>query len=335
LTPTSNANAPLSKSFRVSTALITGITGQTGSYLCEQLLDAGWRVVGMVRDADDLEPVLHERSPKAELVHGDLADQASLRTVVDSVQPDAIFNLGGISSVAQSWEQPDATARITGGGAASLLGLAWQLQLDTGRPVSFVQASSAEMFGNSIDRPQTEQSRIQPLNPYGAAKAWAHHLVGAYREAGLAASSCILYNHESPRRPEGFVTRKITAGAARIALGLETHISLGNVDAERDWGWAPDYARALSLASTNPGDYIIATGVAHTVRDFVIAAFNAAGIDDWERHIRVDPRFVRPTDAQALVGDASHAKTALGWAPTVDFDQIVRRMVEADLAAFR
>jgi GDPmannose 4,6-dehydratase len=319
----------------VSTALITGITGQTGSYLCEQLIAANWRVVGMVRDADDLEQELHERSPQAELVHGDLADHESMRAVVETVQPDAIFNLGGISSVAQSWEQPEATARITGGGAASLLGLAWKLQQDAGRPVSFVQASSAEMFGNSIDRPQTEQSRIQPLNPYGAAKAWAHHLVGVYREVGLNASSCILYNHESPRRPEAFVTRKITTGVARIARGLDTHIALGNLDAERDWGWAPDYARALILAAGKPGDYIVATGVAHTVRDFVAAAFSAAGIDDWQPYVTVDPRFVRPTDAQALVGDPTRANDVLGWQPTVEFADIVRAMVEADLARFR
>jgi GDPmannose 4,6-dehydratase len=319
----------------VSTALITGITGQTGSYLCEQLIAANWRVVGMVRDADDLEQELHERSPQAELVHGDLADHESMRAVVETVQPDAIFNLGGISSVAQSWEQPEATARITGGGAASLLGLAWKLQQDAGRPVSFVQASSAEMFGNSIDRPQTEQSRIQPLNPYGAAKAWAHHLVGVYREVGLNASSCILYNHESPRRPEAFVTRKITTGVARIVRGLDTHIALGNLDAERDWGWAPDYARALILAAGKPGDYIVATGVAHTVRDFVAAAFSAAGIDDWQNYVTVDPRFVRPTDAQALVGDPTRANDVLGWQPTVEFADIVRAMVEADLARFR
>jgi GDPmannose 4,6-dehydratase len=319
----------------VSTALITGITGQTGSYLCEQLLEDGWRVVGMVRDADDLEQELHERSPQAELVHGDLADPDSLRSAVFGTEPDVIFNLGGISSVAQSWEQPDATARITGGGAASLLALARDLQESSGREVSFVQASSAEMFGNSDDHPQNEQSRIQPLNPYGAAKAWAHHLVGVYREVGLAASSCILYNHESPRRPEGFVTRKITAGVARIALGLESELSLGNLDALRDWGWAPDYARALALAASEPGDYIIATGVAHTVRDFVAAAFLAAGIDDWQRFVTVDPRFARPTDAQALVGDSSHARVALGWAPTVKFEQIVQRMVDADIARFR
>jgi GDPmannose 4,6-dehydratase len=319
----------------VSTALITGITGQTGSYLCEQLLEQGWRVVGMVRDADDLEQELHERSPQAELVHGDLADPASLRSAVFDTTPDAIFNLGGISSVAQSWEQPDATARITGGGAATLLGLAHELQQEVGRAVSFVQASSAEMFGNAADQPQTESTRINPVSPYGAAKAWAHHLVGVYRGVGLAASSCILYNHESPRRPETFVTRKITAGAARIALGLERELVLGNLDAQRDWGWAPDYARALTLAASTPGDYVIATGQAHTVHDFVAAAFAAAGIDDWEGHVRQDPRFVRPVDAHALVGDSGHARATLGWSPTVEFDDIVRRMVEHDLERLR
>jgi GDPmannose 4,6-dehydratase len=317
----------------VSTALITGITGQTGSYLCEQLLEQGWRVVGMVRDADDLEQELHERSPQAELVHGDLADVDSMRSAVFDTRPDAIFNLGGISSVAQSWELPDATARITGGGAASLLGLAWELQQQSGTSVSFVQASSAEMFGNALDQPQSESTRINPVSPYGAAKAWAHHLVGVYRGVGLAASSCILYNHESPRRPETFVTRKITAGVARIARGLSTELVLGNLDVERDWGWAPDYARALSLAVGIPGDYVIASGTAHTVREFVAAAFSAAGIDDWEHHVKQDPRFMRPSDAKTLVGDSRHAREVLGWSPTVDFAEIVRRMVENDLAA--
>ncbi len=257
---------------------------------------------------------------------------ALLRRIVGDVAPDAIFNLGGLTSVGLSWEQPDLTARITGLAVATLLDAAMTLQRDTGRVVAFVQASSAEMFGDAKDVPQTESTPIAPVNPYGAAKAYAHHLVGVYRGAGLAATSCILYNHESPRRPPQFVTRKITAGVARIAAGLDDSLTLGNLDAVRDWGWAPDYAAALALAADGePADYVIATGVAHTVRDFVAAAFAAVGIDDWTRHVRQDPAFMRPQDAPRLVGDASLARRVLGWRPTVGFDAIVRAMVEADI----
>ncbi len=313
------------------TALITGITGQTGSYLCEQLVASGWAVHGMVRDADDLEQSLHERSPAAVLHSGDLADDARLSGLVEKIAPDAIFNLGGLTSVAQSWEQPQLTARVTGLAVATLLDAAERLQRDAAKPVAFVQASSAELFGNAADVPQTESTRIAPLNPYGAAKAYAHHLVGVYRANGLHATSCILYNHESPRRPEQFVTRKITSGVARIAAGLDDTLTLGNLDARRDWGWAPDYAGALALAvDGEAGDYIIATGIVHTVRDFVAAAFAAAGIDDWERFVRQDPRFMRPQDAPALVGDATRARDILGWTPSVAFEQIVAAMVESD-----
>jgi len=314
-------------------ALITGITGQTGGYLCEQLITAGWEVHGLVRDRDETEPAFRERSPLAELHSGDLASAESVRTVVDAVEPDAIFNLGGLSSVAESWKKPELTGLITGLGVASLLDAAWNLRERSGRRVSFVQASSAEIFGYATEVPQTEETAVNPANPYGAAKAYAHHLVGVYRRIGLEASSCILYNHESPRRPEAFVTRKITAGVARIALGLEKTLVLGNLDARRDWGWAPDYAAALALAATGtPGDYIVATGQAHTVRDFVIAAFAAAGISDWESYIEQDPRFMRPQDAPALVGDPSKARDVLGWQPSVEFDEIVARMVAHDTA---
>lgn len=312
-------------------ALITGITGQTGGYLCEQLLDEGWRVHGVVRDRDDLEPSFRERYPLAELHTGDLADGASLRSIVDEVEPDAIFNLGGLSSVAQSWKEPELTGRITGLGVASLLDAAWQLKQRTNKRVGFVQASSAEIFGFAAEVPQAEETPIRPANPYGAAKAFAHHLVGVYRGLGLEASSCILYNHESPRRPETFVTRKITRGAARIAAGLDDSLELGNLDAIRDWGWAPDYARALALAGTRtPGDYIIATGQPHTVEDFVRAAFKAAGIADYRPFVRQNPEFMRPQDAPALVGNPARAREILGWHPTVDFDGIVTRMVEAE-----
>ena len=315
------------------TALVTGVTGQTGGYLCEQLLEAGWDVHGIVRDADEMEPAFHERSPLAVLHTGDLGSAESIRSIVAEVAPDSIFNLGGLSSVAQSWKQPELTGLITGLGVASLLDAAWQLRESTGRRVGFVQASSAEMFGYATEIPQNENTPIRPTNPYGAAKAYAHHLVGVYRGLGLEASSCILYNHESPRRPETFVTRKITMGVARIGAGLADSLTLGNLDATRDWGWAPDYADALARAATVAGDFVIATGEPHTVRDFVGAAFAAIGVTDWQPYIRQDAAFMRPSDAPALVGDPSKARAELGWTPTVTFEEIVRRMVDNDRAA--
>jgi len=314
-------------------ALVTGITGQTGGYLAEQLLAEGWDVQGIVRDADEAREEFMSRAPAVQLHSGDLEDAARMTALVLTVAPDAIFNLGGISSVARSWADPAETARVTGLGVVALLEAAWQLRERENRRVSFVQASSAEIFGNASDLPQTEDTPVRPVNPYGAAKAYAHHLVGVYRTRGLEASSCILYNHESPRRPEAFVTRKITKGAAEIANGTATELVLGNLDAVRDWGWAPDYAAALLLAATKtPGDYIIATGEPHTVRDFVAAAFAAAGIEDWERYIRQDAAFMRPSDAAALVGDSRKARKVLGWEPTVSFDEMISAMVRNDLA---
>jgi GDPmannose 4,6-dehydratase len=317
-------------------ALITGITGQTGGYLAELLVGSDWSVHGIVRDADDAEGSFVDRTPEAQLHSGDLADGARMKEVVADVAPDAIFNLGGISSVAYSWEHPQETGAITGLGVGALLDGAATLGRETGRRVSFVQASSAEIFGNSTEQPQTELTPIRPVNPYGAAKAYAHLLVGVYRGLGLQASSCILYNHESPRRPETFVTRKITREVARISLGSSDRLELGNLDAVRDWGWAPDYARALSLAAVGePGDYVIASGVGHTVRDFVAAAFAAAGIDDWDGLVYQNPQFVRPLDATSLVGDPSRARDILGWIPEVGFDEMVRAMVENDIAELR
>ncbi|NEM91341.1 GDP-mannose 4,6-dehydratase [Galbitalea soli] len=316
----------------MTTALITGITGQTGSYLCEQLLAAGVRVHGLVRDADDLEPSFRERSPQALLHTGDLASADGLRRLVDEVEPDTIYNLGGLTSVAASWDDPDAVGLINGLRVGTLLQAARDLGRRRGEPVAVVQASTAEMFGNAAQVPQTESTPIAPVNPYGAAKAYAHHLVGVYRAAGVPASSCILYNHESPRRPVTFVTRKITRGVARIAAGLDDALVLGNLDAERDWGWAPDYADALVRAAGHPGDYIIATGERHTVRDFVGAAFAAVGIAEWSGLVVQDPRFMRPQDAPTQLGDARRAREVLGWEPRVRFDEIVRRMVENDVA---
>lgn len=314
-------------------ALITGITGQTGSYLCEHLLLEGWAVHGLIRDADDLATSFAERSPAAELHVGDLTSHNDVHGLVAQVRPDAIFNLAGMSSVAKSWSDPRLTGLVNGLGVASILEAALRLREDVKRPVAFVQASSAEIFGRATEVPQNESTPVRPANPYGASKAYAHHLVGVYRGVGLEASSCILYNHESPRRPEGFVTRKITQGVARIALGLESRLVLGNLDAERDWGWAPDYARAIALAAGRPGDYVIATGERHSVREFVHAAFWAAGIENWEQHVHQDPAFMRPQDPPQQVGDASRAREVLGWQPKVSFTELVRRMVEHDLAS--
>ena len=314
-------------------ALVTGATGQDGSYLVEQLLAEGAEVHALVRDEDGA----HGATSLPPGVHAhvaDLTDGRALEDVVARVAPGELYNLGGLSSVALSWEEPALTAQVTGVAVGYLLRAAFELQERTGEPVRVVQASSAEIFGHAVQVPQDEDTPVRPLTPYGAAKAYAHHLVGVYRARGLHASACILYNHESPRRPEAFVTRKITAGAARIARGLQDGLAMGNLDARRDWGWAPDYVSAMVLAARADAarDYVVATGVAHSVRDFVAAAFRAAGIDDWESRVTLDPRFARPSDAPEQVGDAGRARELLGWAPTVDFDEIVRRMVENDLA---
>lgn len=311
-------------------ALVTGATGQDGSYLIEQLLAEGSEVHALVRVGESSTaslPVEVQRHT------GDLTDPDSLRAVVDAVQPTELFNLGGLSSVALSWDQPALTAQVTGLAVGHLLKASHDLQERSGRPVRFVQASSAEIFGRTSRVPQDETTPIRPLTPYGAAKAYAHHLVGVYRARGLHASSCILYNHESPRRPETFVTRKITAGVARIARGQQRELAMGNLDARRDWGWAPDYVAAMVLAARadRGRDYVIATGESHSVRDFVAAAFHAAGITDWGELVTLDPRFARPSDAPELVGDPARARELLGWRPTVTFDEVVGRMVAHDI----
>jgi len=308
-------------------ALVTGASGQDGGYLVERLLEDGWDVTALVRGDDSGLPAA------VRSLEGDLRDATGLGRVVAEAAPDTIFHLAGLSSVALSWQEPVLTAEVTGTAVAALLEAALSLQESTGREVRFVQASSSEIFGAAVENPQTESTPIRPVSPYGAAKAFAHLLVGVYRGRGLHASSGILYNHESPRRPEAFVTRKITAGVAAIAAGTATELSLGNLDVRRDWGWAPDYVDALVRASRadEAGDYVVATGVAHSVRDFVAAAFTAAGIDDWERLVVLDPRFARPVDAPEMRGDASRARDVLGWRPTVAFEEIVARMVAHDL----
>jgi GDPmannose 4,6-dehydratase len=312
------------------TALITGVTGQDGSYLAERLAGEGWDVHALVREGKQPQ---EQAVPDGVTVHtGDLLDPASLELAVGTSAPDAIFNLAGITSVALSWEQPAMTARVTGVATAAVLDATWRLQQERGRPVAFVQATSAEIFGAATQVPQDERTPIAPVNPYGAAKAYAHHLVGVYRARGLPASSAILYNHESPRRPTTFVTRKITAGVAAIAAGSAESITLGNLDAERDWGWAPDYVDAMvRMVAHGGGDFVIATGVSHTVREFVAAAFAAACILDWEPRVTLDTSLLRPVDAPVLRGDSSLARAELGWAPTVEFEELVAAMVKHDI----
>ncbi len=317
-------------------ALITGISGQDGSYLAESLLARGYSVHGVVRSAapEDIPALQH---PQVELHEIDIAASAALADVVEQVEPDEIYNLAAVSSVFRSWQEPLYTAEINALPVAQLLESAWRLQERLGRPVRFAQASSAELFGQATVSPQNESTPINPSSPYGAAKAYAHHMVGVYRQRGLFATSCILYNHESPRRPETFVTRKITASAARIAAGLQLSLELGNLTARRDWGWAPDFAEALRLAATAPtaSDYVIATGETHSIADFVERAFARVGIEDWSSFVTIDESFSRPVDPIEQSGDASRARAELNWRPTMTFEGIVDAMVDEDVRILR
>lgn len=308
-------------------AIITGVTGQDGSYLAERLLSEGWDVHGVTRPGETLAAV------EGVVTHEiDLTDTPSITDLVAVLRPDVVYNLAAISSVAQSWDEPTTTAEVNGVGAMALMEASLRAQEAKGEPVAFVQASSAEIFGQPASAPQDEATPLRPINPYGAAKALAHLAAGIYRSRGLRASSLVLYNHESPRRPERFVTRKITKGVVDIAAGRASELRLGNLDARRDWGWAPDYVDAMVRAAAHPeaGDRVIATGRSHSVRDFVSAAFGAAGIDDWAERVVIDPEYFRPADATELVGNPAKATAELGWRPTVDFDDMVARMVAHD-----
>jgi GDPmannose 4,6-dehydratase len=316
-------------------ALVTGIAGQTGSYLAEHLVARGLEVHGVVRDAGgaDHAPLVENGVPAEAVLHvADLTDHGAMRAIVLDVRPDVVVNLAALSSVAASWKRPVETSLINGTAVAALLAAVAELNADGGE-AGFVQASSGEIFGQPSESPQTESTLIAPINPYGASKAYAHLLVGAYRASGMRASSVVLYNHESPRRPEQFVTRKITAAAARIARGEQHELVLGDLTVRRDWGWAPDYAEALALVATNDvaDDFVVATGESHSIQDFVDAAFARAGIDDTTGLVRSDAEFVRPADAQELRGDSSRIRERLGWAPTRSFTDIVSAMVDADL----
>jgi len=308
-------------------ALITGVGGQDGSYLAERLLADGVEVHALSLPDDAPVTGVHPHV-------GDVADVAGTRALLLDLAPDEVYNLAAVSSVARSWDEPDLTARVNGLAAAGLLESAHLLQERTGRPVRLVQASSAEIFGLPDRSPQDEETPVRPVNPYGAAKAFAHLMVEVYRHRGLHAVSLVLYNHESPRRPEQFVSRKITAAVAAISAGTASSVTLGNLAAARDWGWAPDFVDAMVRAARAevPRDYVVATGESHSVEEFAAAAFRCVGIDDWSSYVEVDPALIRPVDATELVGDATRIRTDLGWAPTVLFEDVVRLMVEADLA---
>ena len=310
-------------------AFITGVTGQDGSYLAERLLADGVEVHGLVHVAGGEPPP----PPGVHAHPGDLADPEGVRRLVREIEPDTIYNLAGISSVGYSWEQPGLTARLSGVAAVELMDAALATQDRLGREVRFVQAASAEIFGEADVSPQDESTPVRPVSPYGVAKAMAHLGVHAYRRRGLHAVSCILYNHESPRRPTTFVTRKITRSVAQIEHGLLDRLELGNLDARRDWGWAPDYVDAMVRAACHEvaQDYVVATGVAHSVRDFVAAAFARIGVTDYSDLVRVDPDLVRPTDPSDQRGDAGLARRTLGWSSSVPFEDLVGRMVDADL----
>ncbi len=313
------------------TALITGITGQDGSYLAEFLLDHGYRVVGMTRRTST---EVHERIEhlfgKIEIISGDLLDQSSMQAIVAEVRPVEIYNLAAQSFVPASWTQPVLTGEFTALGVTRLLEAVRHVDAS----IRVYQASSSEMFGKVTEVPQRESTPFYPRSPYGVAKVYGHWITVNYRESyDLFACSGILFNHESPRRGKEFVTRKISDGVARIKCGLATELRLGNLEAQRDWGFAGDYVEAmwLMLQAERPDDYVIATGRTHSVRDFVRIAFEVAGLGAYEPYVTIDPRFVRPAEVDMLIGDAAKARERLQWTPKVSFEELVEMMVRADV----
>jgi GDPmannose 4,6-dehydratase len=316
---------------RPKRALVTGITGQDGSYLAELLLEEGYEVFGAMRRAstESVERIGH-LVDRISLLQADLLDQSSLASAIREAEPSELYNLAAQSFVPTSFSQPVLTAEFTAVGVTRLL----EAIRTVDPAIRFYQASSSEMFGQARESSQTEKTPFHPRSPYGVAKAYGHHITVNYREAyGLFAVSGICFNHESPRRGVEFVTRKISDGVARIKLGLADELRLGNLDGRRDWGFAGDYVRAmwLTLQQDEPTDYVIATGEAHSVQEFAELAFEHAGLE-WQQHVRVDERLYRPAEVDHLVGDAAKARRELGWAPRVSFPELVRMMVEADLA---
>jgi GDPmannose 4,6-dehydratase len=320
----------------VTRALITGITGQDGRHLSQFLADKGYQVFGLVHgQANPKIAMIQAENPALELAEGDLRDLSSLIAVVEQVQPDEVYNLGAISFVQLSFKQAELTAEITGLGVLRMLEAVRIVGGTQNNPIRFYQASSSEMFGKVHETPQNEGTPFHPRSPYGVAKVFGHYTTLNYREAyGIHASSGILFNHEGPRRGIEFVTRKVTNSVARIKLGLQEEITMGNIDSSRDWGYAGDYVEAMwmMLQQDEPDDYVIATGETHTVREFLDASFALAGIDDWSRYVKQDPRFMRPAEVDLLIGDASKARSRLGWKPRVSFDELVKMMYENDLA---
>lgn len=320
-------------------ALITGITGQDGLYLAELLLRKGYEVHGLIRGQNNPRRALVERLvPDVRLHNGDLTDLSSLMRALRDSEPDEVYNLGAVSFVAYSWENAFVTTDVTANGVLNILEAVRLHAGDDPGAVRFYQASSSEMFGKVQDVPQTERTLLWPRSPYGVAKVFGHHMTINYRESyGMHASSGILFNHESPRRGPEFVTRKISQGVARIHLGGQQQIALGNLDARRDWGYAGDYVEAMwrMLQQDTGDDYVIATGQTHSIRDFLDVAFAHVGIEDWSRHVVQDPAFMRPAEVDLLIGDASKARAVLGWEPTVGFEDLVRMMVDADVAAVK
>ena len=327
-----------SPAMNMKTALITGITGQDGSYLTELLLSKGYTVYGVIRRSssfntgriDHIYQDPHDPTPKMRLVYGDLNDASSLNKIIRTIAPDEIYNLGAQSHVRVSFDVPEYTGEVTALGTVRLL----EAIRETGLKTKFYQASSSEMFGNA-QSPQNEETPFQPCSPYAAAKLYAHWMTVNYRQGyGLFACNGILFNHESPRRGETFVSRKITKAVARIKLGLQDKLYLGNLDAKRDWGYAGDYVQAIwmMLQQPEPDDFVIATGETHSVREFLDEAFGYVKLD-WKQFVKIDPRYYRPNEVDLLLGDASKARKKMGWQPKVSFQGLVRMMVDADLKA--
>lgn len=327
-------------------ALITGVTGQDGSYLAEHLLSLGYRVWGLTRgQANPRKDRVSRLIPDLEFVDGDLMDQGSLVAAVNTVQPDEVYNLGAISFVPMSWQQPELVTEVNGTGVLRMLE-AIRIVSGLSKPsasggvagqIRFYQASSSEMFGMVTQTPQSETTSFHPRSPYGVVKTYGHYMTRNYRESyGMYAASGILFNHESPRRGAEFVTRKISLAVAQIKLGLQEKLSLGNLDAVRDWGFAGDYVRAmhLMLQQDRPDDYVVGTGQMHSVRDAARIAFECVGLD-WEDHVVVDPGLVRPAEVETLCADSSHARKHLDWEPEVDFTELIHMMVQSDLRQAR
>ena len=318
------------------TALITGITGQDGRFLAELLHSKGYTIYGLLRGQNNPKAqLIRDEHPYVELIGGDLCDFASLIKILEATQPDEVYNLAAISFVPMTFNQSELTANVNGTGVLRMLEAIRIVGGRNDNPIRFYQASSSEMFGKVRETPQTEWTPFHPRSPYGCAKAFGHHITVNHRESyGMFACSGILFNHESERRGVEFVTRKVSTAVARIKHGLQHELVLGDLEPRRDWGYAGDYVEAmwLMLQQAEPDDYVIATGESHAVRQLVQLAFEAVEIDDWQRYVRQDPKFLRPAEVDLLVGDATKAHHRLGWSPTVSFTDLVNRMVAHDLA---